>query len=117
MASQEHPFEIVLAVPDNVILETGAFLYHFTICLHGRERSDRETWVSPHHFRALFPFQLGGCSGPEMIGRMAKEAGNLVDLFRGGGSPESGPLLLRPHVLMAPLVEGWEKMSKGREPH
>jgi hypothetical protein len=69
--------------------------------------------VSPRHFRPLFPFQLGGSSALEMIGRTAKEAGNLGDLFHGGGGPESGPesspLSLRPHVLMAMLVEGWRR--------
>jgi hypothetical protein len=91
-----------------MILETGTFLYHFTICLHGRERSYGAIWGISMHFRPLFPFQLGGNSAPEMIGAWPKETGNLIDLSYGVGGPESGPLSLRPHVLMA-TIEGWKR--------
>ena len=64
-------------------------------------------------FSSTFPFQLGGNSALEMVGRTAKDAGNLVDLFHGGcgpeSGPESGPLSLMPHVLIAKLVEGWRR--------
>jgi hypothetical protein len=62
--------------------------------------------VSPHYFRLLFPFQLGGSSAPEIIGAWPKEAGNLVDLPHSANGLKVA-LCLRPHVLMV-TVEGWK---------
>jgi hypothetical protein len=91
-----------------MILETGTFStispYASTVEKDRMERSG----VSPRHFRPLVPFQLGGSSAPEMIGAWPKETGNLIDLSYSAGGPESGPLSLRPHVLMA-TVEGWKR--------
>ena len=65
--------------------------------------------VSPRHFRPLSSFSSEAAPLGKMIGRTAKEAGNLVDLFHGGGGPEGGPLSSKLHVLMATLVEGWRR--------
>ena len=84
--------------------------------MHPRQRKIR--WRNLGYLHTIsahfFLFQLGGSSALKMIGRTAREAGNLVDLFHGGGDPESGPesvlesvpLSLRLHVLIAKLVEG-----------
>ena len=91
--------------------------------MHPRQRKIR--WRNLGYLHTIsahfFLFQLGGSSALKMIGRTAREAGNLVDLFHGGGDPESGPeggpesgpesgpLSLRLHVLIAKLVEGWRR--------
>jgi len=75
-------------MPDNVILETGTFSTISPYASTAEKDQLEKPGASPHHFRPLFPFQLGGSSALEMIGRTAKEAGNLVDLFHGGGGPE-----------------------------